>query len=103
MEQSPLPPGWVGNAADHHIDAGTYTIKVCRASAYNPFRRKHERTGGYQWAIRMGSALVANGPSMGEPTPDAARLAAKQALRIHLLGAIEMLDWMDHPSGGGGS
>lgn len=43
----PLPPGWTGNDAEHHIDVGGIRVTVYRPTHYNALVRKHQRS---EWA-----------------------------------------------------
>ena len=100
MQTNTLPPGWTGNDADHHVTAGPFKIHVSRASTYNPFIRRNERTGGYRWAVTCGAYTkpLAESASLGHPDAKEARKHGIDAVRVLILGANEMIDWLRmHP------
>lgn len=79
-----LPPGWVGNDAEHHRTIGVFRLAVRRGRLNGPFHGPTYR------ASVLGATV---GDALGYRTAAAARRAAYLALRVLLLEATQDLDY----------
>lgn len=92
-----LPPGWAGNDADHHATVGPLGLRVYRGRFYNPFSRRHHRTGPYLWTVTLGATTLATSASAGHPDGDEARHRVILAARIVAMEITQGCDWLDNP------
>ena len=76
-----LPPGWAGNDAVHHAQAGILTLTVFRPSSYNPFTRRNMRSARYCWRVSAAAQTVAESGTTGLVDACDARRQAVEAAR----------------------
>ena len=102
-----LPPGWSGNDADHHTQAGPLAIRVYRrvvgACPSGLGGYDDSRTGPHLWVVTLSGVTLHGSATTGHTDAGEARHAAILAARVVAMEVVQGCDWLDRPPAGGGS